>query len=252
MATNGMKGFGTELGYADSLAGPWTVFAGVGDITGGDSTVSRHAFATMDQSDINKQAVFGLADTSDLTFEILYKQDRRAELEGLKGVPKYFRIRFLGADGLVGTWHGAVTKVGQNVPMETAIMCPTGIGFDGGITWTQAAGSRVKTMFSQAMVGGVATVDLTNCGPGGGLDLTGKKVTRLVAGAASGNGAAITVAKGGTNGYAVTTNFTTTLAAGEQTTVDATSAAPAVGSGAKTLDVSGTGTDVALFEITAQ
>ena len=86
---------------------------------------------------------------------------------------------------------------------------------------------------------GTATVDLS-ASPFSG---TGKTVKAVTFRAPSTNAGPVTVAKGATNGYAgLGATFSVVVAAGEQITV-AGSGVSAIGSGNKTLDLSGTGTD---------
>ena len=91
------------------------------------------------------------------------------------------------------------------------------------------------------MVDAAATIDLTACGAAGNVNLTGKKLTKLLLSAPSTNANAITVATGGTDGYAIVTGFSVTLLASQSTEVEPGSSAPTVGPSALSFGVSGTG-----------
>jgi hypothetical protein len=100
----------------------------------------------------------------------------------------------------------------------------------------------------KAMVAGAATIDLAAlvCVDGSTINLTGLKPRQWKLKAPSTNGAAITVAKGASNGYTgFGANFSITLLPGaEWQGEDVSTTGPAaVAAGVKTLDLSGTTTD---------
>jgi hypothetical protein len=255
----GLIGKGTLLYYADTLAalagGGGTLIGGVGDMGGSESTVVRSAFAYMDMPTIDKSAVFGTADRSDLTFNIIYEQggQQQSDLEALRGLPKFFkRVK---TDGSRATWAGAITKVGDEVPIDKEITLPVSIGFDGGITVTPASGTQVSTFYTVTIGGGgTSTIDLTACGPTASIDLTALGVTKLDMLVPAANTAAVVVTTAVSTGYSVGGEaVAATIKKGNETLLTSTVAnAGAVGSGAKDLTVTGTAGDKLIVNIVAE
>ena len=101
-------------------------------------------------------------------------------------------------------------------------------------------------IFSKAMSGGAATIDLaaltgTN---GAAVDGTGLKVQLFKIKAPAANSAAVTIAVGASNGYDLSGSaFSLTLAPGQEMTLFGNDATPDIGSSDKELDMSGSGTD---------
>lgn len=97
--------------------------------------------------------------------------------------------------------------------------------------------------FKKALSAGAATVDLTSLTNvlGTSESLTGLKVQGVVFLNPSSNANAITIAKGASNGYELLgSGFTFTLQPGQTAAFRLFEASPDVGSGAKTIDLSGT------------
>lgn len=109
--------------------------------------------------------------------------------------------------------------------------------------------------FTKALTAGAATIDLTALpGTNGGtVDLTGLKVRAIKIRASGSNANPLTVKNGASNGYgldAAESNWTLVLDAGQEALIYTGTTSVAVGSGAKTIDLAGTGTqsvDVAIF-----
>lgn len=100
-------------------------------------------------------------------------------------------------------------------------------------------------IFSKALSGGSATIDMTSLtGTNGAtVDFTGLKVCVMKFKNPSSNANAITVAKGASNGFGLTTSGTTfsiPIPPGGEITLESDEGTPDVGSGAKTLDLTGT------------
>lgn len=101
--------------------------------------------------------------------------------------------------------------------------------------------------FQQALSGGAATIDLTNMPGtnGAAVNGTGLKVRAFKFLNPATNANPITIATGASNGYALAGSaFSVTLAPGQETSMYLKDGAPAIGSGAKTLDLTGTGSQV--------
>lgn len=101
-------------------------------------------------------------------------------------------------------------------------------------------------IFSKALSGGSATIDCTSLtGTNGAtVDLTGLKIQVMKFKNPSTNANTISVTKGASNGLGVTTSgtsFTVPIAPGAEWTYYGNESTPDVGSGAKTFDLSGTG-----------
>lgn len=104
-----------------------------------------------------------------------------------------------------------------------------------------------------AMTAGAVTVDLTalllNAGA---VTLTGLKPRGLRIQALAANGANVTVVKGASNGYTgMGSSFSVVLAPGQAFLFWFAATGTAVGSGVKTLDISGTGTDGVRLSVVA-
>jgi hypothetical protein len=107
--------------------------------------------------------------------------------------------------------------------------------------------------FQKAMVSGAGTIDLTAM-PGKTVNETingtGLKVQMAKFRALATNANPITIVKGASNGYALLgASMNVTLLPGQSQTLNLDGAAPTIGSGAKTLDISGTGTQVLEVEL---
>lgn len=104
-----------------------------------------------------------------------------------------------------------------------------------------------------AMVAGAKTIDLTNLLlQAAVITLTGKKPRALLITALAANAGNTTIAKGASNGYdGLGSAFSITLEPGMSVAVYFSTQGNAVGSGNKTLDVSGTGTDSVQFSAIA-
>ena len=99
--------------------------------------------------------------------------------------------------------------------------------------------------FLKALSSGTGTIDLTALvGTNGvAVDGTGLKVRAFKFINPATNANPITIAKGASNGYALAGSaFSVTLAPGQEIQAYLKDGAPAIGSGAKTLDLTGTGT----------
>jgi len=109
-------------------------------------------------------------------------------------------------------------------------------------------------IFNQALTGGAATIDLTALTGTNGAATTmyGLKVQYIFVKAKSTNANAITLTEGASDGYALMGNgWTVTLAANQWFTFYGNDATPDVDSGAKTIDLSGTGSQSVDIEIVA-
>jgi len=104
--------------------------------------------------------------------------------------------------------------------------------------------TKVAT-FSQSLTDGAATIDLTALEGtnGAAVDGTGLKVQAIKIVAKAANANAITIAKGASNGYALAgAGFSVALAAGQEVVLFGNDATPDIAVDAKTLDLTGTGT----------
>lgn len=84
------------------------------------------------------------------------------------------------------------------------------------------------------------------------VDGTGLKVQKMILKNKTGNANSITVAKGASNGYGVNaagTTWTVSLSPGQQITFDLEDAAPDIASGARLIDITGTGSQILQFTI---
>jgi len=120
----------------------------------------------------------------------------------------------------------------------------------GTLTASSSVPATKQATFALAMSGGSGSIDLTAL-PGldsnQTVDGTGLKVQLMLLLNPSSNANSITVAKGGSNGYgldAAGTAWTETLSPGQWRMIGGNDVAPDVASGARILDVTGTGSQV--------
>lgn len=110
-----------------------------------------------------------------------------------------------------------------------------------------------KQAFKQlAMTAGAATIDLRNLVGvnGGAQDGNGLKVQAIIFRGKSDNANPITVAYGASNGYALLgSSFTFDLKPGQMLMAFLNEAAPDINSSAKTIDISGTGSQVLEYQL---
>ena len=180
-------------------------------------------------------------EAGELTATLTYEKAHQAAMDAVCGV-NGCQITLVLGDGLTLTAKGGIKQLGTGRMEDSKhVTSDISVSMNAGWTLVDNAAATIVPSYTVSMTSGAATIDLTGCGLSGTVNLTGKKLTKLVLTAPSTNANAVTVATGGTNGYAVTSAFSQVLAAGESITVDLTSVAPTVASGAKTLDVTGTG-----------
>lgn len=142
-------------------------------------------------------------------------------------------------DAATYTYPNAILKTVAQSEMNDSSVMDDELTFSvPGMLNPYAANSTAVTVnFSQALATGAATIDMTNF-PGGGVDGTGKKPTLTFTNPLT-NANSITVAVGATNGYTgYGADFSITLTPGESVQLSGSSN---IGSGSKTLDLSGTG-----------
>lgn len=146
----------------------------------------------------------------------------------------------------------AVETLATNVPAVASSnnsLQHTGYSTSKALTGTGSSGLPAVTKlayFSKALSTGTGTIDLTSLtGTNGAtVDLTGLKVCLMKFRNPSTNANTITVAKGASNGFGLTTSGTTfsiPIPPGGEVTIFCDEGTPDVGGGAKTLDLTGTG-----------
>lgn len=144
--------------------------------------------------------------------------------------------------GYVSSADATVTTNGLNTTAElTASTTPPATKYSAG---------------QKALSSGSGTIDLTSLPDSDGVaarvDFTGLKVQLAKLRNPSTNANNITVTEGASNGYELHGNaFTMLLRPGEEVTWKGADGAPDVASGARTIDLSGTGSQVLEFEFVA-
>ena len=191
-----------------------------------------------------KEQVLGcsaLSGTWDL--RLTYEAEHQAAMDAICGM-NASAITVVAPDGMTFVGRGFMKKVGMDsvddakrITASVTLRCAAGWTFTSGSTVTQVPTYTVSTS------SGTASIDLTACGEDGDVNLTGKRLTKLILTAAADNGAVITVAEGASNGYDIGSSFTVTLLAGQSVTIEGTAASDIVDSTHKVLDVTGTGED---------
>ena len=198
-----------------------------------------------------EQVLICSEESSECTLTLLYEKTHQAAMDALAGTNNMlFTLTF--PDGFVFTATGGISKVGM-ARVEDSKHIDSDVTFVLNAGWQCIAGD-VKTIvpaYVFPMVDAAGTIDLMACGADGTVNLTGKVVTKLTLTASATNGDPITVEVGETNGYEPVSGFSVVLLAGESETLEPLNA-PEVGSGAKTLDVSGTGTQSVVVYIEAE
>lgn len=130
-------------------------------------------------------------------------------------------------------------------------------GLNASNTYTASTAVPVTkaTAFRVTMSGGTGSIDLTAL-PGATadetIDCTGLKLQAMLIRSLAANANAITVAKGASNGYGLPsagTTFTVTLSPGQSILFFGNDSAPDVASGARVMDVTGTGSQILEVEI---
>ncbi len=186
-------------------------------------------------------ACSALSGTWDL--RLTYEAEHQAAMDAICGT-NASEITAVAPDGMTFVGRGFMKKLGMDsvddakrITASVTLRCAAGWSFTDGESVTLVPTYTVTTS------SGTATIDLTACGEGGDVNLTGKRITRLVLTAAADNGAVITVAEGASNGYDIGNNFTITLLAGQSITIEGTAASDTVDATHKILDVTGTGAD---------
>ena len=199
-----------------------------------------------------EQLVLCTEQAAEIGATLTYEREHQLEMDAICGV-NGCQVTLVGPDGLTISGMGGVEKLGV-ARVEDSKHMSADFTFALAAGWTCTAGA-VKTIvpaYTFPMVaGGPTSIDLTACGAAGAINLTGKVVTKLVLTATGTNGDPITVAKGAANGYEPVADFSIVLMAGESESLEPLNA-PTVGPGAKTLDVSGTGTQSVSVYIEAE
>ena len=120
-------------------------------------------------------------------------------------------------------------------------------------TYTGATGTPVSKVaaYEKAMSGGAGTIDLTAVLGSAGATVTGDglKVQFVKLRARATNANDITIVQGASNSYPLFgSSFSITLKPGQEILASLNNAAGTIGSGAKTIDISGTGSQVLQVE----
>jgi hypothetical protein len=198
---------------------------------------------TGDQAGI-QQAVPGSIPREALSFKTPYQPGRETVLDTICKEKAVCDIVTLMADGKQYTYVGFLDDVRKdNITDAPPLMISVSADVAG--DWT--ALTTTIAAFSQALSVGAASMDLTAIplAGGGTVDGTGKHVKAIALLAPSTNANAITLAKGASSGYAgLGATFSIVLAAGQDAKVVPVAAAAVIGTGNKTLDLSGTGSQV--------
>lgn len=133
----------------------------------------------------------------------------------------------------------------------------TAVNEAGTLTASTTVPATKQTQYTLTMSGGTGTIDLTAL-PGLNVnetvDCTGLKVQLFKFLNPITNANSITVAKGASNGYGINSAGTTwsiPISPGQSVFIVSQDVAPDVGSGAKTIDVTGTGTQTLQVGIVA-
>lgn len=254
---NAIVGLGVSLSITPpGQGGVLTPIEGIEDLSLPEAAYKEANWTP--QSGVNagkEQVVVGSESKGTIEATVAYEATRHAALNACKGINGCAVVLNL-PDGAKISGTGALMSLAiQPISDSKTITAKVKISLAAGWTYSPTGATAVTVVptYVVAMTGGAVTVDLTACGALGTVNLTGKKVTKLVVTALSTNQNDVTIAKGAANGYEIISGYSEVLAAGEQTIIN-TAAAPTVGSGAKTLDVSGTGTQgvaVAIEAVTA-
>ncbi len=138
-----------------------------------------------------------------------------------------------------------ITSGVPDASASNAVIKHNGFNTSKVLTGSSAQPVTKTASFTKALSSGSGTIDLTALpGTNGAtVDGTGLKVQLLKIKAKLTNANTITIAKGASNGYvpAGGSAFSVTLAPGQEIVIDGNEATPDIGSGAKTLDLTGTG-----------
>lgn len=190
-----------------------------------------------------EQGVICSVEVSELAATLTYEKAHQIALDGICGINNC-AITFVMPDGLTCVGTGGVYQMSMaRIEDSKHVTADFKLLLNADWTLTDAGTGVVVQTYTLAMVDGVASLDLTECGQGGTVDLTGKFIKRLRLEAPATNGAVVTVKKGGTTGYSPSVaDFEVDLASG--TTSDSTwLTGTAVGPTAYLMDITGTTTD---------
>ena len=145
-----------------------------------------------------------------------------------------------------------IVETGEGVFLGTDNTITTnGMNRSEGLTGATAVPVTKYSSFQKALAAGVGTIDLTSLpdfnGAAGAVTFLGLKVQMIKVRSKSDNANPITITKGASNGYgfgAAGATFTIPLEPDCEATIYLDDKAPDVAAGAKTFDLSGTGSQV--------
>ena len=135
--TDGVSGYGTTIGYADTLGGAATLIATLMKVTPPKSSVKKIDLTNSDSPDQRAEFIPGLITEGDLIFDLIYSKARRGQLDPLVGVMKYWTVTY--PDGSTDTFMGFISERGQEVPYDDKITCSVSVCVSGKVTFTAAA-----------------------------------------------------------------------------------------------------------------
>jgi hypothetical protein len=130
------------------------------------------------------------------------------------------------------------------VPAADAVITHSGYNTNQTLTSATTPPATQVAYFSQALSSGSATIDLTSLTGANGISIDGSTLKVQVAKFKnpSSNANSIKVDVGATNGYQLSgAGWEVTLEPGQETTLYLNDASPDIGASAKTLDLTGTG-----------
>lgn len=225
-------------------AGTTVPIHGIEGLKPPDRSHKRDVYTPISGTRSNKeQLVLCSESAGEITGTLTYEAEHQVAMDAICGT-NACQITLTYADGSVLTGRGGIEKIGVS-RMEDSRHMQTEITIALCAGWTYVDGDAVTVVeaYTVTTAAGVATIDLTACGSGGTVNLTGKLVSKFVFTAPAGNGAVINIDVGASNGYDIGGAMTITLDAGQSVTIEGTAASDEVDATHKILDVTGTGVD---------
>lgn len=201
----------------------------------------------------SEQMVLCSEESAEIRCSLTYEKDHQIAMDDIAGV-NGCTIALVLADGLTVAGTGGIQVISiTRIEDSRHIVADVNIALNAGWTMTDAGDTVIVAEYTITLAAGSATIDLTACGAGGASDLSGNYISRLRIENPSTNSNDIQVAEGASNGYDPTNGDNFDITISPDTTLDSQwSSGDEIDASAKTLDVTGTGTETLNVYIESQ
>jgi hypothetical protein len=143
-ATIARIGYGISLSHSTTSGGSYTAFAEILSITPPGVKVDVVNIYRSDNTSAVVERIPGWTEIQDVEMEITYNPAMRTVIEGLSGVPAFYKVTYplVGSQNSVGDVDliaGFISEIGKETPLKSNMTSKIKISVSGAITYTQGS-----------------------------------------------------------------------------------------------------------------